>query len=71
MSFRNEPAPHYEAHCSTSVMCAKRCGVSVQAMYQHDALKKGYGLMRKALVALTTAAHARQVNNLDQLFDGL
>ena len=28
-------------------------------------------LMRKALVAQTKAAHARQVNNLDQLFDDL
>ena len=29
------------------------------------------GLMRKALVAQTKAAHARQVNNSDRLFDGL
>ena len=29
------------------------------------------GLMHKALVAQTKAAHARQVNNLDRLFDGL
>ena len=29
------------------------------------------GLMRKALVAQTKAAHARQFNHLDQLFDDL